>query len=432
MAFANANGNPFLHTGGIGGISPSADYISQWVNWTCPTYNSTTGFWEIEDKTGTSNIKVTNSNEIAFDGIDDFIFWSNPLINNIGGWSINFNLKNYVSVGTAFIIGGQSTRNNIAIRGQSDLVAIRDGDGTYHNWDGTGNTVAVVSSSLQNGDFDMFFSWDGTNLHLWVDSDYKGYVTPNLAFKFSTFGYGYTTFDFVPEFCSRYLKVWTSSETPSTETAPSNYYTFSEGAGTTIIDKGASKNNGVATNITLSLFWIKSNSEPYNLVNGFDLWEHATLNPIRVPFDMNGNSILTDGDTPPETGYTWVSKHNPCSVCEGHNGAESTLTQYEVAELITADARQTTPYWFDGGGTAQDISYPFPANNDGEYIVMSDVDTANCNKNLLLINRDLTNSEKEALQLYLNQIEAVFDSNNIPIEVEGEGQLYVLKSTYTE
>ena len=45
-----------------------------------------------------------------------------------------------------------------------------------------------------------------------------------------------------------------------------------------------------------------------NMTNGFDLWQNDTDSTYyRVPFDEDGNSILTSGGT--LAGYTWVSRH---------------------------------------------------------------------------------------------------------------------------
>ena len=74
---------------------------------------------------------------------------------------------------------------------------------------------------------------------------------------------------------------------------------------------------GIATNTTVA----KQNSIHANLNNGFDLWQNGSDYAL-APFNLEGASTYTEGETFPVAGYSWVSKH---SRVEGHNGAESLL-----------------------------------------------------------------------------------------------------------
>jgi hypothetical protein len=68
-----------------------------------------------------------------------------------------------------------------------------------------------------------------------------------------------------------------------------------------------------------------------NLELGFSLYEHATLDPIRVPYGINGNPLVI---TPP-TGYT-LTADRP-AITDGHNSAET------LFDLRTADDGQKLP-----------------------------------------------------------------------------------------
>lgn len=101
-------------------------------------------------------------------------------------------------------------------------------------------------------------------------------------------------------------------------------------------DSSINTNHGIKTNANLALFHSTDlKATPYNLLDGFDLWQNdiTPTNYVRVPFDVNKNSILTDGDV--LTGYTWVSR-NPSGAW--HNNAESKLLQYPSNNLVQIEA----------------------------------------------------------------------------------------------
>jgi len=101
-------------------------------------------------------------------------------------------------------------------------------------------------------------------------------------------------------------------------------------------------------------FWQPDDcAEPSNLINGFDLWQKSGEDDIRVPFNTDGESILTDGDAPPETGYTWTYR---CVAGKWHNRAESTTRSPEANDLWEAD---------------QDMKFLFGTDlNDGDSLVV--------------------------------------------------------------
>lgn len=82
-----------------------------------------------------------------------------------------------------------------------------------------------------------------------------------------------------------------------------------------------------------------------NLNNGFDLWFNGSDFAL-APFNLEGASTYTDGDTFPVAGYSWVSKHPKV---EGHNFAES-LFDYtnggintEIPSTFNAHNPRTNP-----------------------------------------------------------------------------------------
>jgi hypothetical protein len=78
--------------------------------------------------------------------------------------------------------------------------------------------------------------------------------------------------------------------------------------------------HGEIKNASLTDFWSERQDQfHYNIGHGFDLWLDGSGNKLYVPFDENGNSIKTQGDT--ISGYSWDSKHQPST--NFHNGAET-------------------------------------------------------------------------------------------------------------
>lgn len=83
------------------------------------------------------------------------------------------------------------------------------------------------------------------------------------------------------------------------------------------------------------------NATPWNILNGFSLYTHATLPVLRVPYDINGDPLSI---TPP-TGYTLVSEHPGGYL---HNGAESGVKQTD--DLFIGG----TPNFYSADGETQD------------------------------------------------------------------------------
>jgi len=110
---------------------------------------------------------------------------------------------------------------------------------------------------------------------------------------------------------------------------------------------------------------------PINNTKGFDLWINDTDGPLLyVPFDVNGNSIKTAGDT--IAGYIWDSKVQGTK--EGHNGSEMVYNQPAVADLIAHNKKFTDQYEFDGANTPLDYGYgKIDFNREGLNIEFADI-----------------------------------------------------------
>ena len=98
-------------------------------------------------------------------------------------------------------------------------------------------------------------------------------------------------------------------------------WAFSEGNDNFLYDVVPnSGKHGEIKNASLTDFWSERQDQfHYNIEHEFDLWLDGSGNKLFVPFDENGNSIKTQGDT--ITGWTWDSKHEPST--NFHNGAET-------------------------------------------------------------------------------------------------------------
>lgn len=120
-------------------------------------------------------------------------------------------------------------------------------------------------------------------------------------------------------------------------------YTHAAGPALVEWDRSGNGNHGVYTT-TSGIDTMATTSDeatPWNILNGFSLYTHATLDPIRVPYDINGDPLSI---TPP-TGYTLVSEHPGGYL---HNGAESGVKQTD--DLFIGG----TPNFYSADGETQD------------------------------------------------------------------------------
>ena len=124
------------------------------------------------------------------------------------------------------------------------------------------------------------------------------------------------------------------------------FYVFSEGNSNIVYDKSLNLNNGTWQGDTANIHGFSDLARPNNLLDGFDLWiKDSDGSLLKVPFDVNGNSIKTQGDL--ITGFTWDSRRLGSNV--SHNGAESKMIQPESPELYSIDSQFVNSKWFNSG-----------------------------------------------------------------------------------
>jgi len=134
-------------------------------------------------------------------------------------------------------------------------------------------------------------------------------------------------------------------------------YRFSNGAGAATIQNVANPGtyDGTLVNFNTATDWVQDDgATAWNTEYGFDKWEvdaiAGTYNYI--PFDNNGNSILTEGDD--YAGHTWVSTNPPISGKVFMNGSETELLFPEAPALQQLDADNVL---FDVNGNAQYVTF---------------------------------------------------------------------------
>ena len=216
-----------------------------------------------------------------------------------------------------------------------------------------------------------------------------------------------------------YSKLENSSDEYSFE------YTFGETSGTTVYNK-LNNTHGTINGTTTAVHSISDYQEPYNLNNGFDLWQNdSTSAYLRVPFDKDGNSIKTDGDT--ITGYTWISR-NPGSLY-GHNGAETAYQQQAFYDLMQIDGYHATNLWYDTDGVTPIPFYYDDITFDREelHYVFADVISKSPLKFNYLSYYTQKTTDEELIKIYkfLKSIETVTTTDG-DLETS-DGIAYVLK-----
>lgn len=154
--------------------------------------------------------------KILFDGDGDYIGFSSYLVGeNSTSWSLGFRIDQYtanVSTHYDFICGATGLDAKIVLSdAASQHVGFRGTSGGYFYWDGTGNTTAVTSSSLETDEHSLFFRADGTNVYLYVDGLDMGYITPTTTgFSFNKHMNGYYNTTRCVNAVSWDLRTWSS------------------------------------------------------------------------------------------------------------------------------------------------------------------------------------------------------------------------------
>jgi hypothetical protein len=168
---------------------------------------------------------------------------------------------------------------------------------------------------------------------------------------------------------------------------------FRESDGTTVYDVSGNGNHGTV-NGDLTNFWSTSDTQrPNNFIDGFDLWTNDTTSDnLYVPFDVNGDSIKTNGDA--IAGYTWSDKRDGSKFA--HNGAETQLQQQQVPELYNiGETFFTTNPWYSS-------LLPIPVSYDG---IVENYEIANVWFNILY--------KLDPLKYYWTVYNAPISSDNV-------------------
>jgi hypothetical protein len=166
------------------------------------------------------------------------------------------------------------------------------------------------------------------------------------------------------------------------------HYPLAEGAGVIAYNTGTG-NHGTLTN---SPTWSTQDVFAANFEFGFSLYEHATLDPIRVPYGENG-SLLTI--TPP-SGYTKTSDNPPIL---GHNDFEGNLDF-----VNTSVDRQPVPETarIDAITTADISAFTFGMSITSDDNVFYHAKDSVTNDRLTIYEADLAGADLAKLLKYTN------------------------------
>jgi len=163
---------------------------------------------------------------------------------------------------------------------------------------------------------------------------------------------------------------------------------ISEGAGTTSYDK--SGNNDITW--VNAPTWSTQDVFAANFEHGFSLYEHATLDPLRVPYGDDGSPLTI---TPP-SGYTKTSDNPPIL---GHNDFEGTLDF-----VNTSVDRQPVPETarIDAITTADISAFTFGMSITSDDNVFYRAKDSVTNDRLTIYEADLTGADLAKLLKYTN------------------------------
>lgn len=328
--------------------------------------------------------QLVESHCATFDGTNDYIsMGSRPTVNQF-----TFSCKiRTTSTALSNLVSGESAGQYISISA-----------GKAQVYDGV--TWRLASAVINDGlEHHVLFSFDSGEWSIWVDGalGYNGSegtytngsliviaVFRNLTIRF----FNGNMWD---------VKISHSVETPtSIETASLvSSYSMAEGAGNTHYDGSGNGNDGTAINITEATYW-GSTQDVYhaNILNGYTLYEHATLDPIYVPYGNNSNPLSI---TPPE-GFTKTADY-PAGAW--HNKAETKLKQHNAPALLQAD--EADDFWFNSSDVAQSKSYTDIVNNvNSGNRIMADISIMNQKKNFLMFDPALTDPNLSDVKEFLN------------------------------
>lgn len=88
-------------------------------------------------------------------------------------WAVGFDIENNDHSGYSYIVGRFNERRQSILFHLSDYLSFRDSSFTFHNWDGTGNTILT---DCDIASINVFMYNDGVNIHAYINGEYKGYL----------------------------------------------------------------------------------------------------------------------------------------------------------------------------------------------------------------------------------------------------------------
>jgi len=137
-------------------------------------------------------------------------------------------------------------------------------------------------------------------------------------------------------------------------------------------------------------------TDPDNILNGFDLWQNdiTPTDFIRVPFDINKNSIKTSGDA--ITGYTWISR-NTAGAWSNDPGSE--FIWPKAHQIIESDSLLTSPYLTDGSGNMVQISHDEIVDNvQDENVIFANVNDPLKKQDIVILDADYSPAGADCLK----------------------------------
>ena len=297
------------------------------------------------------NFAVSGANYFQGNGVDRYINLGNTFANYTDNFTLCFWVKPNALNATERLISKRSANFGYYINVANDTI----------NFFANAVNVVATSNQLQNGvwsfvavrvDNGSVSIQIGDNMEEDIDTIF---IQSSLAFDFVIFRRATLSsnfFDGGMSMLSVYNSPLSNNDINNVKRLsfgnPVNLIPFSEGNGNNVTE--------VVSNTSYSV--INPNSSQwqqdttgqllsYNLLNGYSLYEHATLDPIIIPFDNSGNSVFY---TPP-TGYTKTGDY-PAN--NGSNGAETVFIPPEVKDLYDSDSGN---FLYDATPVAQEISY---------------------------------------------------------------------------
>ena len=109
---------------------------------------------------------------LKFDGLNDYLSWASPIVNNLTVWSVAITIKDYAQQDPSWLFAGASGyRKSIGLGRPSNAKKpfYRANDDTYHLFD---YTIPDTDSHR------LVFTSNGTSIHLYVDGQLADSITP--------------------------------------------------------------------------------------------------------------------------------------------------------------------------------------------------------------------------------------------------------------